>query len=491
MYRAGRRGRLPEERGLALPAVLGVILILSILGFAAAGLVQNNLALGRLAGGQHIALACAEAGLHKYLWHLNKDSKYYEKNESEKGPEEARLGVDTPYRNGYYRLAVQVPTVERPVVTIYSTGWAADDPDNRCTLEVQVHKRQFVQQVFLTNAETFPNGEKVYWISGDVVRGPLHTNGSLYISGSPEFFDRVTYGVSVELQSGSRPVYHLGQPEKVAPLVFPASNSQLKTHALYEGYYYSGRTCIWLQNGRLKIKNYQKQSNGTVLIKSEERALPANGVVYVDGKSGSNVGKWDVEAGNVFISGILDGRLTVAAANNIYITGRDPTNPSYSNAAVTGGIKYANEDFEPDGGLTDDLLGLVANGYVQILHYDWPDDTPAGWWDNTAYYDPRGNVAPYDISVRGAIMAVGWGAFGFEEYDRGSPKGTINLVGSLVQKYRGAVGTFSGSSRLSGYNKDYSHDPRLTYDTPPHFLEPLNAGWELVGWRRVSAPPGG
>lgn len=467
--------RLPgEERGIALPMVVAIIAVISILGFTAAFLVDSQRTMGSRYSGREKALAVAEAGIYEYLWHLNKDSKFYEEDD------EFILDDGEPrvhaFQDGFYQLSITDPDTVNPAVTITATGWPADDPDNRRTVEIQVHKRQFVQSIFVSGEEKTPvSGNSVYWITGDEVWGPMHTNGTLYINGNPVFHDRVTYsGSPPAVTSGSLPVYQFpDDPQQVAQLVFPSSNSQLKTFAKLGGYYYSGRTCILLNGNQVTIRD----QSGAAATKS----LPPNGVIYVDGTTSGS--KWGLSTGNVFVSGTLDGRLTIAAANDIYITGKDPTNYNYSAATTTGGIKYSDTDFDLAGGITDDMLGLVAGRYVRILHHDWPSAS-------SPYYvviAPVNDVAPSDITVHAAIFALNW-AFEYEDYANGSQKGEITMVGSLTQRYRGAVGTFNQDTRITGYLKKYTHDPRMSYDTPPHFLEPLNAGWEIRSWREAPNP---
>lgn len=475
-----------------MASVMVLVAVVTVLGFTAAHLVESQTRMGLGYAGREQALHFAEAGLNKYLWHLNKDSRYYD--EDTFANDDAWPGrvfdaaggliyqapAGTPgntgniHLHGRYYLEVVQPGPGRPVVTIRSTGWRADDPSNRVTVAVEVHKRQFAQNIFVTSMERLPNGTtKVWWITGDRVRGPLHTNGQLFINGDPVFEDAVTYsGADPEMASGSNPSFPPGYPQRTAELAFPASNSQLRTQAQLNGYYYNGRTCLRLAGDQVIVRH----RDGSAVT----RPLPPNGVIYVDGLSGSSAGKWALGTGNVFVSGTLDGRLTIAAANDIYLTGRDPTNYTYASAAVTGGVRYADTNFTGTDP-TDDMLGLVANRYVRILHYNWP--TTSG--GTTTGID----VAPHDITIHAALFALDW-AFEYEEYDDPPVKGTITLVGSLTQRYRGAVGTFSSSTgqRLSGYLKDYAHDPRMAYDTPPHFLEPVNAGWEIVNWRHAPDP---
>ena len=98
--------------------------------------------------------------------------------------------------------------------------------------------------------------------------------------------------------------------------------------------------------------------------------------------------KFDISLGNVFVSGKLDGRLTIAAANNIYITAHDPCDwqrPDYTSSWYDAkpGVAASSTDFQQvfeNGewsytkvlGEGDDMLGLVADYKVQVMHYNWP-----------------------------------------------------------------------------------------------------------------------
>ncbi len=124
----------------------------------------------------------------------------------------------------------------------------------------------------------------------------------------------------------------------------------------------------------------------------------------MDNKQNWKDSKFDLDAGNIFISGKLKGQLTIASANNIYITATDPTywydeeDKNYKNPPETYpkgsskdgipyGITYSSTTFSPDnlsywdkdkgiwtrdakGG--DDMLGLIAQNDIMILHYGWP-----------------------------------------------------------------------------------------------------------------------
>ncbi len=168
--------------------------------------------------------------------------------------------------------------------------------------------------------------------------------------------------------------------------------------------------------------------------------------------------------------GHLKGRLTIAADNNIDVTG------SVLYQGGTGG---------------NDLLGLVANNYVEIYH---PVDvqsssTSQSYCDgsyisnNGSYYCnlklPGGSTALRDPTIQAAVLSVNH-SFRVQNYAYGqdNPLGSITINGAIAQSYRGAVGLIN----TSGYGKDYNYDQRLKYQSPPHFLNPVAAAWQIVTW---------
>ena len=59
-----------------------------------------------------------------------------------------------------------------------------------------------------------------------------------------------------------------------------------------------------------------------------------------------------------------------------------------------------------------------------------------------------------------------------------NPLGTLTIYGAIAQKFRGLVAILG----TSGYVKAYSYDGRLKYQSPPRFLSPVAAAWQIVTW---------
>jgi hypothetical protein len=99
-------------------------------------------------------------------------------------------------------------------------------------------------------------------------------------------------------------------------------------------------------------------------------------------------------------------------------------------------------------------------------------------------------------AVNAALLSVAH-SFGVQNYQRGpaftgygASAGALTVYGAIAQQYRGAVGTFSGTTVTTGYSKNYSYDNRLKYDSPPKFLNPVASAWQVVTWaERAGAYP--
>lgn len=436
-------GQYGDERGFAVPIIVAIIAVVTILGVSGYYLAAADLTLSQHEEDYSKAVHVAEAGVNEYVWHMNKDENYY-KNYSHPAEGQDGEGKDNwvSYSGGDYHLDITPTSSEAPGVIVEATGRVKLSSGKYVSRKVkaQIKKRSFVNYIYITDHETFEgSGQRIWFISGDTLHGPLHSNDIISIDGNPVFEDRVTSAKTIYERFGSNPDFQQGYEESVTPLDFPPANTELKLTAQVGGYYYYGETTITLNSyGTITVVN--NDATGQTTGPTGTVSLPSNGVIYVDGQA---LGKGTAANGDIYMEGILSGRLTIASSNDIYIS---------------GDLTYADSN--------EDMLGLVANNNIYILHYQGGQD-----------------VAPYNIEINAAVFALNH-SFTFEDYARSPAKGTITIRGSIIQRFRGPVGTFySGSgSKASGYSKDYWYDERMLYNQPPHFIEPLNSGFERVFW---------
>ena len=146
--------------------------------------------------------------------------------------------------------------------------------------------------------------------------------------------------------------------------------------------------------------------------------------------------------GDAYTSGTLQGHLTIATQNYIYIV---------------GDLLYHNNQ--------QDLLGLVAQNAVWVWN-------PMSSINSSG---PSGNaMLDQDRTIYGAILSVAH-TFQVQNYQIGGARGTLKVVGSIAQNFRGTVGRGT-----NGFLKDYGYDTRLTYTSPPKFLMPTSTSYNTT-----------
>ncbi|MFL5511450.1 MAG: hypothetical protein ACJ8CN_03305 [Gemmatimonadales bacterium] len=188
------------------------------------------------------------------------------------------------------------------------------------------------------------------------------------------------------------------------------------------------------------------------------------GVIYVQGK--------------VALSGVVNGRVTVASPNTIVIaddfrSAVDPGSAAAADCAVIAGL-FAGADL------------LVANNTINAPQ-QIGGVNPYRTYDETTQED-----------IHAVLLALN--IFGAESYDTGpasgeacgavnNGRGCLNLNGGVIQNTRGAVGLVDGH----GYVKRYSYNACAATDPPPYFpttgrfvrnriyeLDPK--GFTVAGW---------
>jgi type II secretory pathway pseudopilin PulG len=164
--------------------------------------------------------------------------------------------------------------------------------------------------------------------------------------------------------------------------------------------------------------------------------------------------------GDVFINGTLDGHVTIAAENYIYIT---------------EDIIYENSN--------EDILGLVGQNAVWVWN---PYRNVTGWTSFSGTTLLPGSNRRIDA----AILSVAH-TFMVQNYDvrnssGTSGRGTLTINGAIAQKFRGTVATSSSGSIVSGYAKDYNYDIRFRTTAPPKFLAPAVVTYGVTTWIEVA-----
>ena len=215
-------------------------------------------------------------------------------------------------------------------------------------------------------------------------------------------------------------------------------------------------------------KTYRYTEGGTLMIKSAGGWEPANaanpiepfsGVIYTDGRIRSFEGPSRVSSGD-----IDSAPPAIASFAQLNVVATDAIR-------ITGDIKY--EDLPCVGFPSRDSEGNINPSQCDNLEaknilgiYSVGSDILIG--NNHA--DSNLN-APNDVIINASLMS-GNGVVEVESFDSGPARGSVRLLGGIIQKYYGGFGTFDSSNgnSLSGFGRLVSYDQRFGLGmSPPAF----------------------
>lgn len=543
-----RRLHIESEEGVGLVLVILIILALSVMTTAALGAAQVTQRQSRNDQDAQAALAAAEAGVDDYLYRLGRDDTYWryrtDAGAAGRDPNNPAMGEFSPADRdaGWARLAgseseagyhydpVGTTVGQDGSIVLQSTGWVRDQTR---TLEVTIRKRSVLEYLYFTRYETldpnaYPDDASRNWanancrryryppdtrpagcveiqfITGDVIQGKFHTNDSFLVSGSPTWQRQATSswrdpaGRHWVPNGAAHPSFPPGSPTYADPIELPQFNTQIKVEADRlqggQGCLYTGPTEITLNDdGSMTVVSpYTDPStvNAGCLVGANPPGadpppqhrvpLPRNGVVYVQSApadrcdvpvpagrpEGNRLGypvaddstAYNCTAGDVFLSGTYRGQLTIAADNNIVIV----------------------DDVQARDRTGTDLLGLVANNYVEVYH---PVRCTNPRCTTAVNVIPTSGGRADDVTIDAAILSMQH-SFRVQNHALGAQQGLLHIYGSIAQYFRGPVGA-SGAGGRHGYTKDYVYDDRLTYLSPPHFIDPVEAPWVVQSYAEV------
>jgi hypothetical protein len=511
---ARARSRLAEEDGYTMIAAIGAIALVSMLAAATLAATSNDVNLVQRDVDYRRADAAAEAGIANYSFHLNSDNSYWARCTTVPEPDAVNQVGASPLKkrtvpgatDASYAIELLPATGQTECKTskplesmleqsgpntgtfrIRSRGYAG----NAKASVVATYKRaSFLDYIYFTQYETsdpvtygnqtwsanaeaqcskfrregresqpIPGSggqycDRIVFVTGDHIKGPMHTNDDFAICGSPEFgrsaADVIEVGAPPQgwingecsSPSGANPKF-IGPLVTTAPVLKPpTTNERLKTIA-GPSYTYSCQTKIQLEGTKMKVT----KNNGSNSTSTSTVAFPSSGVVYVQSAScaGSNWPSCSSEyspftvnypsgsdCGTVLVSGTYSGELTIAAEGDIVIEGNVTRTPG-----------------------SQGLLGLIANNFIRVKH-------------------ECSGFGLQNLEVEAALLAIKH-SFIVDHYNCGSSLGTLTVKGAISQKYRGAVGTTGGT----GYLKNYEYDDRLRYMEPPNFLNPIEPSWHI------------
>jgi hypothetical protein len=473
------RALLSREDGIAMLTVLGITILLTVLAVAFLDVMKGEAARSRVQVTRETAYQAAEAGVDEYISKLIDDRLYYvhfvhPAESTRQSVSSARLvspgqtwqqgdGNSWTYPRGKdawfgaaklgnsfeYNLEVVPPTASQPLITILSTARPVGDTDVRHWRELEVQVRpssvsdfQMVADADISYGAGATTYGKIYaGIDGSGVKHSVTHNGTAYgdiyaeksVLGSPTMMN----GASKYDQTNIRTVIK-------SPINF---NSFLAS--LVDIRSAGGAGGIVQDNPSVDVWWLTFQSNGQVTVQSCTKVsgkpigdakptcsagvpypIPANGAIYVGQP--------------VIVSGVVNGRVTVGGASDIYIGGN---------------LSYAQ-----DG---DDVLGLVASHSVIV----------AQW-------------VPTTLTWRAATIAQSgsWRSYGFDPQTGSNEPDYVGNFRLTAMTFTGSTATYGGGSMSLFNSRVYQYDQTLVYLPPPWFPTVQDA-YTVVLAREVAASP--
>jgi len=303
------------------------------------------------------------------------------------------------------------------------------------TLTVAMRTESFARYAYLTDNERSVNGQTVWFVSADRITGPAHSNSQFHISGSPTFEGLVSSTASsFDFYRGGPPLDNPSFAEGYQLNASPRDFAALQNLARIESAATAGGLKISATAAEIRFN-----ADGTMTYRQKKsswgswqtRALPGNGVIYVEG--------------DAMVYGTLKGQVTLAVQQDKSIQ-------------IPGDLRYSKDPGDPE---CTDMLGLVAGQGVVVTK-----TSPEG----------------ANLTIHAAIMALGT-HFTVQDYATIPKMGTLTVYGGIIQKNRGPVGTFSSATGqiVTGYTKNYIYDTRLKNRCPPYF--PTTGRYEQYAWQ--------
>jgi hypothetical protein len=506
------RARLGGQDGFSMLAVLFAMIATGAFVAAGYAAAQSDLPISRDSQDRKVAYAAAESGVQYYQHRLDADNDFWLKCDAmvngQRTPvnqpwdgtgDDPRVWRTIPGSTAQFTIEL-VPTppatrcipddatsVTDPLsggVRVRVTGRPSPTSTVRRTINANFRRDSFLDYLYFTDYETLDpvaygsnsswattncakkrpyrhaGCEEIQFAGFDQIKGPFHTNDDILTCGNPVFGRSSADKIEV---MGAAPGWTnntgcAGEPQFKGPfkagadeMFMPPTNAKLAAVA-DPAYTFTGKTTI-----RFHAAGGMTVTNAGLSGGQAHMALPPNGVIYVKngictGDVSPFVATYDEGPGcaQAYVSGTYTGNITIGSQKDIIIAAPEGTD--------NGDLVKANNSV---------VMGLIAENYVRVAH---PID---GNGNNVTSGSGR-RVMP-SVQIDAAILSLTH-SFLVDRWSQGAKLGKLTVNGAIAQKFRGPVGT----SKPSGYEKDYNYDDRLRFRSPPYFLDPVATRWRVI-----------
>jgi len=531
------KNNLISQKGMALLATLIFVFILTTFGIALLTMTRSDIKLSTLQEESTKAFYLADAGVERAINWLEKQGT----PPSAEDIPPVNFAGDHEFNElntGKYTVSLSIDESASLVAgyIIETEGWITRADASRVSRKIKtmVMISNFAEYAYFSDNERFPNnanisglgsyaGQKIWFIGDDTFGGKVHSNSQFHMVGEPNFYGKVTstedtiefWGDAYAADGSDFPNFHEGYALGVDNIPLPqyCNISDLDDENSLQRI--AGGS--W---GKLEFPS----SNGVYVPSAGGMGTESTGGIYVKG---------DVTSINLDVDNAADPNSKIAfVQGGITTTITSVLSPitlpagSTLNGAAAGEttipanttlIKEAGNVYTSYGGITNGLLfvdgsinGLNGNNYRgrmsiastesititnDIYYYDRDkskdilEDNIEGIEDSLGLIAAKdvkiASGAPPNIEIDAIIMALNTSFF-YEGW-RNYLKDTLSLLGGLIQKERGPVGTHNEGVKVTGYSKNYIYDTRMANPAggklPPYF--PSTGQYQKAYWKEV------
>ncbi|WP_434223435.1 hypothetical protein [Fervidobacterium gondwanense] len=345
------------------------------------------------------------------------------------------------------------------------------------------------QYVYFTNKETSSTYGTIYFKAGELIDGPMRTHDYININnagGVPTFTSTVEFlgiknplgQVVPESQYSNfanlqgNPAYRILNDADISKLDFSSIKNDYKTKlqtlvrdysaiksnpTVLSGIKFTGDVIVSFNHGQGGSNYDVKISQGTTDYIITWNPSPPNATLRKQGGGAA-------EETNILFNGIISttgnitvdgptalstykGNYTLFAEGDIILKDRIIPYNTYVNKFTAN--EHGNNGDPVTNTQVHDIKNFVNSNETSFLNL-------------VAISDVRIGQKLDDMKIFASIYAFD-GSFQVDSYSSGLPAGQLFVLGSIMQNYRGPVGTFNPSTgqTTTGYYKTYSYDPRI------------------------------
>lgn len=525
--------KLNHQSGFVLPALLSIIIALSIIILAVASAIDMNFNNVNNNNQSQKSFNIAEAGINYYLWHLSHNPTDFKDGKTTPNTPDATLGYG-PYVHNYvdsdakvagtYTLWIKPQGTGSTVMTVRSIGKASGSNVVR-TVEAQVGTPSFASYAIASDSA-------IWFGNTETANGPVHSNQGVRMDGASNadvtsakatYIPSSTIGgngstsypgvwcsssVTTPVNCNTRSKVDWQYPvptldfNQVTGSLCSMKKTAFANDSATSALASNSNACNLVPTNRTPAYLPQRATNGSY-------SLTRGYLIQLNADNTYNVSQVNDE--NDAAASYSAALTTTSIANNVAIPSSGiifvednvwvRTNPTFSGRVTIASGRLATssntniivaDDVIYSSKTGSDAIGLVAEDSVIIAPYAPPQSGSFTFEVDAAMIAQSGSVLyPSKYRTNSNSCTKGWVANNqtFVFYGSVATRQTWTWTWYLGS---GSCGNAAYSSSQGAYisgilNNSTQYDYNLLYAPPPSF--PITSSYNILSWREILVKP--